>query len=98
LRLIFHNFSGGYVVGVTPVPIPNTEVKSYGADGTAWATVWESRSLPGLIQTLKARCIKPAGFSLFAASFSSRRFRVSSIITPSISRGGGMADAEDLDV
>ena len=43
------NFSGGYIVGVTPVPIPNTEVKSYGADGTAWETVWESRSLPGLI-------------------------------------------------
>src|SRR6185369_10288835 len=43
------DFSGGYVVGVTPVPIPNTEVKPYGADGTARVTVWESRTPPGLI-------------------------------------------------
>ena len=47
------HFSGGYVVGVTPVPIPNTEVKPYGADGTARETVWESRSPPGL--SCKAR-------------------------------------------
>src|SRR5476651_2568786 len=33
---------------VTPVPIPNTEVKPHTADGTAWETVWESRSLPAL--------------------------------------------------
>ena len=42
------DFLGGYIVGVTPVPIPNTEVKPYGADGTAWETVWESRTLPGI--------------------------------------------------
>ena len=41
------DFLGGYIVGVTPVPIPNTEVKPYGADGTARETVWESRSPPG---------------------------------------------------
>ena len=41
---------GGYSVGVTPVPIPNTEVKSYRADDTAWETVWESRSLPKLFE------------------------------------------------
>ena len=35
--------------GATPVPIPNTEVKPVRADGTAWAAVWESRSLPGFI-------------------------------------------------
>jgi hypothetical protein len=34
--------------GVTPVPIPNTEVKPLSADGTARETWWESRSLPGL--------------------------------------------------
>ena len=34
--------------GVTPVPIPNTEVKPLSADGTALATVWESRSSPEL--------------------------------------------------
>ena len=31
---------------VTPVPIPNTMVKLLEVDGTARATVWESRSLP----------------------------------------------------
>ena len=31
---------------VPPVPIPNTEVKLNSADGTALATVWESRSPP----------------------------------------------------
>ena len=41
-------FPGGHRRGVTPVPIPNTEVKPSTADGTAWATAWESRSLPGL--------------------------------------------------
>ena len=33
----------------TPVPIPNTEVKTSCADGTAWATLWESRTLPASI-------------------------------------------------
>ena len=32
---------------VTPVPIPNTEVKLPCADGTARETVWESKSSPG---------------------------------------------------
>jgi hypothetical protein len=66
--LIFHSFSGGYVVGVTPVPIPNTEVKSYGADGTAWATVWESRSLPGLIQN-ESLLVLISGLFAFSAQF-----------------------------
>ena len=39
-------FSGDHCGGVTPDPIPNSEVKPSRADGTAWATVWESRSLP----------------------------------------------------
>ena len=34
--------------GVTPVPIPNTMVKTQTADGTALETVWESRWLPEL--------------------------------------------------
>ena len=42
-----HAFPGGDRRGVTPVPIPNTEVKPFTADGTARVTVWESRSLPG---------------------------------------------------
>ena len=32
---------------VTPVSIPNTEVKLPSADGTARVTVWESRTSPG---------------------------------------------------
>ena len=35
-------------LGVTPVPIPNTMVKTQAADGTALETVWESRWLPDL--------------------------------------------------
>ena len=46
-------FSGDFVGRVTPVPIPNTEVKPLGADGTARATAWESRKPPGLLR--KAR-------------------------------------------
>ena len=33
-------------MGVTPVPIPNTMVKTQAADGTALETMWESRWLP----------------------------------------------------
>src|ERR1035438_8602966 len=40
--------SGDQTARVTPVPIPNTEVKPRRADDTAWVTVWERRSSPGL--------------------------------------------------
>ncbi len=33
-------------LGDTPVPIPNTTVKTREADGTALETVWESRRAP----------------------------------------------------
>ena len=33
-------------MGVTPVPIPNTMVKTQAADGTALVTVWENRWPP----------------------------------------------------
>ncbi len=33
-------------MGETPVPIPNTMVKTQAADGTVLETVWESRWLP----------------------------------------------------
>ena len=33
-------------LGATPVPIPNTMVKTQAADGTALVTVWESRWPP----------------------------------------------------
>ena len=38
--------SGGYDEGVPPVPIPNTEVKPFSADGTWLVTARESRSPP----------------------------------------------------
>ena len=34
--------------GATPVPIPNTMVKTRAADGTVLETVWESRRMPDL--------------------------------------------------
>ena len=39
--------SGNYSEGETPVPIPNTAVKPFSADGTALGAGWESRTLPG---------------------------------------------------
>ena len=48
LPIFEENFSGGYGEGETPVPIPNTAVKPLRVDGTALATGWESRSLPGI--------------------------------------------------
>jgi hypothetical protein len=41
-----NRFIGGHSEEDPPVPIPNTEVKLFSADGTAWVTVWESRSPP----------------------------------------------------
>ncbi len=40
---------GGNSSEATPVPIPNTAVKLTNVDGTAWETVWESRTPPSLI-------------------------------------------------
>ena len=34
--------------GETPVPIPNTTVKTFTADGTMRVTAWESRWLPDI--------------------------------------------------
>ena len=38
------NLCGYYSKEDTPVPIPNTEVKLLSADGTWWATAWESKT------------------------------------------------------
>ena len=43
--------SGGDIEKATPDPIPNSEVKLLGADGTAYASRWESRTLPGLFRS-----------------------------------------------
>jgi hypothetical protein len=48
-RQIFKNSKqvlGDPSEGVPPVPIPNTEVKPFSPDGTARASVWESRTSP----------------------------------------------------
>ena len=37
-------------LGVTPVPIPNTMVKTQAADGTMLETAWESRWLPDYLK------------------------------------------------
>ena len=47
-RITIHEkIPGDLAGGATPVPIPNTEVKSSRADDTAAARLWESRTLPG---------------------------------------------------
>ena len=38
-------------LGETPVPIPNTKVKTQTADGTILETIWESRWLPDYIKS-----------------------------------------------
>jgi predicted RNase H-like HicB family nuclease len=55
--------SGGHIAGVTPVPIPNTEVKPRRADDTARVTVWERRSLPGLNLKGPSRIVAAGLFS-----------------------------------
>ena len=44
-------------LGVTPVPIPNTMVKTQTADGTALETVWESRWPPDLRKRSKGSLV-----------------------------------------
>ena len=44
----YTNLSVAMRIGETPVPIPNTMVKTYPAEDTAGATLWESRWPPNL--------------------------------------------------
>ncbi len=48
-RAFDNRCSGGHSGGVTPVPIPNTEVKPACADGTWGENPWESRSPPDFL-------------------------------------------------
>ena len=48
MRTKQHNFPVAMRLGETPVPIPNTTVKTRAAESTIWATVWEDRWLPDL--------------------------------------------------
>ena len=52
-----NKYAGGHRIRVTPVPIPNTEVKPDTADGTACESVWESRSLPAVISKARYRLV-----------------------------------------
>ena len=45
--------SGDDGVEETLLPIPNRTVKLYSVNGTAWVTVWESRTLPGKASSIK---------------------------------------------
>ena len=54
---------GGHSESVTPVPIPNTEVKPLSADGTAREAWWESRS-PPILFCCKTLPLKRKGFFL----------------------------------
>ena len=55
-------FAGGISDEVTPVPIPNTEVKLICAHGTAWATGWESRTSPAFIWARASICLEARVF------------------------------------
>ena len=46
VRKITESFPVAMRLGETPVPIPNTMVKTQEADGTMLETAWESRWLP----------------------------------------------------
>ena len=45
--MIYH--SGGNSERVPPVPIPNTVVKPFSADGTWLVAAWESMTSPGFL-------------------------------------------------
>ena len=68
MRLVFafrpEKIPGNHNKGETPVPIPNTEVKPFSADGTARGAEWESRSLPGFFICLAM--VDGRGMALFA--------------------------------
>ena len=42
----FKSLAGDNSEEATPDPIPNSEVKLFCVDGTAWVTAWESRTSP----------------------------------------------------
>jgi hypothetical protein len=67
--LYFYIVFGGDGEEETPVPIPNTEVKLFSADGTARGTAWESRTPP---RSFKAKSLLdfPRGFLFHPHLFS----------------------------
>jgi hypothetical protein len=71
------DFPGGLTARVTPVPIPNTEVKPCRADDTALETTRERRSPPGL--NSKAAFAKASAAFLFLAEDVSRPVTVDTL-------------------
>ena len=65
--ILLNKIYGGHSEEVTPVPFPNTEVKLFSADGTAWETVWESRSPPVIFLQTPARITPGWGFFFFTS-------------------------------
>ena len=57
---IWNRISGDDGEEDPPVPIPNTEVKLFSADGTWWETARESRTLP---EQKKSSCLRATTFS-----------------------------------
>ena len=53
--------SGDDGIEVTLLPIPNRKVKVYSADGTAWETVWKSRTSPGNQHGSLAQLVRATG-------------------------------------
>ena len=64
VRTVDPRVSGGDLEEATPDPIPNSEVKLLGANGTAREAVWESRTLPGFFP--KGPCEQQGPFFLRA--------------------------------
>ena len=89
-----HKFPGGLTARVTPVPIPNTEVKPCRADDTARVTARERRSPPGLISAKKA----PSHRSLFHFLPCRSRTALCSDRMPRRLRGGGEAGFGPVEV
>ena len=57
-----YKISGDYGERDPPVPMPNTEVKPFSADGTWLETTWESRTLP---DSMKEKDSPLTGWVLF---------------------------------
>src|SRR5580765_5017995 len=66
---------GGHSEGETPGPIPNPEAKPFSADGTAPATVWESRTPPDTIPQGRSLAIHIASDLLWRFGVSERRWK-----------------------
>ena len=60
-----YKISGDYGERDPPVPMPNTEVKPFSADGTWLETTWESRTLPDSMK----KGLTPNGVGSFFMEF-----------------------------